>query len=97
MSIEALTPSIALYNRVKAGFIVAGTSLTAWGREHGVNASNARHCLVGSWNGPKAKDLRARIIKASGIRIPSSPGHENHSIPDQVEATEAEEFFYWGC
>ena len=60
-------PSISLHQQVKAGFVAKGTSLTAWCMSEGVHCSNAKQCLTGNWNGPKAKALRAKIIRDSGI------------------------------
>ena len=60
-------PSISLHQLVKAGFVAKGTSLTAWCMAEGVHCSNAKQCLTGNWNGPKAKALRAKIICDSGI------------------------------
>ena len=97
MSIKALKPSLGLYNQVRGGFVTHGTTLAAWCRSEGISMGNARDCLVGSWNGPKAKALRIRMIKASGMSFPSLLEAENHSSADRAEATEAEEFFYWGC
>ncbi|WP_067863652.1 hypothetical protein [Neptuniibacter marinus] len=66
-NINKLEPNQRLYKAVRGGFITAGTSLTSWCRNNGVNPSNARHCLIGSWDGPKAKELRKSLVMASGI------------------------------
>lgn len=68
MSKNAPTPGIVLHRRVRAGFIERGTSLKAWCRSEGVAYSNARDVLIGSWNGPKGKALRARIVDAAQVR-----------------------------
>jgi len=62
-------PSIYLHQLVKAGFVAKGTSLSAWCLEQGIHCSNAKQCLTGNWNGPKAKLLRSKLIKESGIEI----------------------------
>lgn len=60
-------PGKDLYRRVRAGFVLQGTSLQTWCRQHGTHASNAQRALIGSWDGPSAKDLRRRVIKAARI------------------------------
>lgn len=97
MSMPNIQPSIDLYNQVKGGLIIHGNTLNAWCRDNAVTPANARQCLIGSWDGPKAKALRARLIKASGMVIPSSSESENHSSPTQPATTGAPDFFYWGC
>ena len=62
-------PSLDLHLQVRAGFVAQGTSLKAWCREHEITPSNARDALIGRWNGPKGKALRAKVVKASGIRV----------------------------
>lgn len=59
------TPGIDLHRTVRAAFIARGTSLKAWCRENEVSFSNARDALIGRWNGPKGKAMRARIVRAS--------------------------------
>lgn len=53
--------------RVRAGFVVQGTSLTAWCKERGVKHQNARKALDEEWTGPKAKTLVAEILEAAGV------------------------------
>ncbi|MBS0212335.1 MAG: hypothetical protein JSR26_04025 [Proteobacteria bacterium] len=65
---STIEPSLALLRRVRAAFILQGTSLKGWCREHDIHLSNARNCLIGSWNGPAGKTMRQRLIKASGLR-----------------------------
>jgi len=64
---EAPAPGLDLIRQVRAGFIAQGTTLTEWCRNHQTSHTNARHALVGSWNGPKGKAMRARIAKAAGV------------------------------
>jgi hypothetical protein len=61
-------PGLDLHFRVRAGFVAQGTSLKSWCREQGITPSNARDALIGRWNGPKGIALRARLIKAAGVR-----------------------------
>jgi len=50
---------------VKAGFILKGTSLCAWCRSNGVDTGYASKALTGKQSGPKAQQLKARLIQAS--------------------------------
>lgn len=68
MNVNTILPSRELYNQVRAGFIIKGDTLSVWCRENGISPTNAKQCLMGSWDGPKAKTLRKRIIKASRIQ-----------------------------
>lgn len=52
--------------RIRAGFVVQGTSLTAWCKERGVRHQNARKALDGVWTGPKAAALVEEILQAAG-------------------------------
>ncbi|EJE8547009.1 hypothetical protein M5238_001706 [Vibrio vulnificus] len=58
---------IDLYTRVKAGFLLQGTSLNRWCVENGIHRQNAAQALKGLWNGEKSNLLKERIIVASGI------------------------------
>lgn len=70
MDILRLEPSRALYNKVRGGFIAQGISLSKWCNSNNLNVQNAHSCLIGTWNGPKAKELRAELVIASGISKP---------------------------
>lgn len=67
MNDNEFNPSTALYHQVRGGFATQGTSLSKWCSLNGSKIQNARACLVGIWNGPKGKQLRAELIIASGI------------------------------
>jgi len=69
---QIFTPSRDLYNRVRAGFVMQGISLSSWCNAHGVKQQNVLHCLVGSWDGPKSQELRRKIISDSGISSASN-------------------------
>jgi hypothetical protein len=47
------------------GFILQNSTLTTWCRENGVDPARAWRTLSGKQAGPKAIELRARIIAAS--------------------------------
>jgi hypothetical protein len=67
MNINNYEPSKGLYLKVRTGFVAQGSALGTWCRENNVNLSNARSCLIGSWDGPRGRKLREEIIVASGI------------------------------
>lgn len=71
MNVNQVSPGRDLYNRVRAGFVSQGSSLSAWCRSQGICRANAVHCLVGSWNGPKGQALREQMIVEAGICKPS--------------------------
>jgi hypothetical protein len=71
MNINNFAPGPDLYRHVRAGFITQGSTLTEWCRKKGTSPTNARSALVGAWNGPKGRALRAELIEASGIAHPS--------------------------
>lgn len=60
-------PGKELLKRVRAGFVLLGLSLGKWCHDNGVHRQNAHACLLGKWNGPKARDLRARIVREAGV------------------------------
>lgn len=57
----------ALLNRIKAGFILKGTTYNAWCEKNGVNRANATIAILGGWRGPKARKLVARVKRAAGV------------------------------
>lgn len=61
------SPGPDLVRKVRAAFVAGGTTLGRWCREQGVADQNARLALLGGWNGPKGKAMRARLIRASGL------------------------------
>jgi hypothetical protein len=67
MNINAISLGPDLYNEVRANFIRKGSSLGEWCRLNEINQTNAKACLTGTWNGPKGRDLRQRLIEASGV------------------------------
>jgi len=66
----------ALYVKVRSGFVAQDTTLSAWCKNKGINPSNAKACLMGNWDGPKAKELRQQIVEASGLSITQDNGHQ---------------------
>ncbi len=62
-------PGNHLYRAVRAGLINRGTNLNQWCIQHRIQRQNARDCLLGNWNGPKAKRLRRRLLAAAGVSL----------------------------
>jgi hypothetical protein len=64
-----IPPSRELYLKVRAAFMLQDSqSLSSWCRENNVSGQNATSALMGSWNGPKGKEVRRKLIEASGVR-----------------------------
>jgi hypothetical protein len=57
----------ALYTEVRAAFVGQGTTLNAWCLANGTRIQNVRAAFFGEWSGPKAEELRARVISAAGV------------------------------
>ncbi|MDA5312305.1 MULTISPECIES: hypothetical protein [Vibrio] len=55
------------FNALKSGFVKQGTSFSRWCLDHGLNRANTKSAILGSWNGPKACELRTEAVIASGI------------------------------
>ncbi len=62
------TPGPDLLRAVRAGFVLQGTTFSTWCGDHDISRSNARQALIGSWDGPKGRELRDRIVKAARIK-----------------------------
>lgn len=56
-----------LYLQVRVAFLTKGSSLHAWCHANQVAMPNARAAFLGTWSGPKASQLVARIMKAAGL------------------------------
>lgn len=69
MGIFAKPVSIQKFNCIKGAFIAQGISFSEWCRKNKVTPSNAKAALIGSWDGPKARVLRTKLIKESGIEL----------------------------
>lgn len=67
MSIPA--PSLDLHLKVRAAFVARGTSFKRWCIDNDIKPSNARDALIGRWNGKKGQEMRAKIVKAAGVRV----------------------------
>ncbi|MBF0622895.1 MAG: hypothetical protein HQL54_13320 [Magnetococcales bacterium] len=61
-----LKPGRDLFLKVKAAFILQDTTITQWCKANEISISGASSALIGSWNGPKGKEVRQRVYEASG-------------------------------
>lgn len=64
---QSLSLGRELVRAVRAGFVTRGTTYSAWCKKNKVNRSNCTQALTGAWDGPKARDLRSRVLRASGV------------------------------
>lgn len=62
-----------LYAAVRAGLIAKGDSLNRWCQRNGEHRQYAALSLLGAANGPKARAVRRRLIRAAGL---AAPRHE---------------------
>lgn len=56
-----------LVTRVRAAFVLQGTTLNAWCLRNGLNRQYVDLSLRFVRNGPKAKALKAKTLKAAGV------------------------------
>lgn len=57
-------PNVERNRKVRAAFVERGTSFHAWCRQNDIDPHNARKAVLGSWSGPKAQAVLARIEAA---------------------------------
>lgn len=60
---DSLTEYDREYHRVRAAFVLRGTSLGAWLAERGINRQVAYQALKGQSHGKKAREVRALILR----------------------------------
>ena len=60
-------PGRDLLVKVRGAFTFHHSSLSAWCKSQGIELSVARATLMGGWDGPKARELRKRIVSDSGL------------------------------
>jgi hypothetical protein len=61
-----IQPGPVFYD-VFLGYLRAmGTNLKEWCVPYGVTGTNAKAAATGAWNGPKARELRERMIDTVG-------------------------------
>lgn len=61
-----------LMQEVRASFILAGTTYTAWCREQGIDPSLVRQAIFGTWAGPKGRAVRAKVLGAARLQEAAS-------------------------
>ncbi len=71
LAISSTEPGEHLWNAVRAGFILQGSTLNRWCGANSIAPTWAGHALKGRRNGPATKRLRMRLIRASGLEIKS--------------------------
>jgi hypothetical protein len=57
----------SLCRKVRAAFILQGTTLAAYCRRNSIAPRGAYAALSGTWKGPKADLLRQHLVGASGV------------------------------
>jgi len=68
MSCEDLSENaLVRHRRIRAGFVMPGTTLHAWCKSNGVLRQSAEKALCGQWVGRKAEGLAERIGLAAGV------------------------------
>lgn len=61
-----LQPGPVFYAVFLGSLMVFGTNLKDWSALHGVEPNNAKMAATGSWNGPKARELRQKMVDRVG-------------------------------
>lgn len=64
----ARTDAALLIKRIRAGFLVQDTTLTDWCRAQGIHTSAVRQAIYGTWAGPKGRAIKAKVLRAAGVR-----------------------------
>lgn len=64
-----LKPGLNLLLEVKAGFVRQNSSMSRWAKDNGTHVSNVRNALLGSWDGPRGRAMRSRVVKAARIEV----------------------------
>lgn len=62
-------PGKDLHQEIRAGFVRQGTTLTAWCKKNDLRLSNVRDAIMGGWDGPKGREIRAKVAKAAGVKV----------------------------
>lgn len=71
MKIDAPDPSRELLYKIKAHFVGQGKTLAGWCRDNKIDQSHARAAVLGTWDGPKGRAVRAALAKEAGITPPN--------------------------
>lgn len=65
MNLSEVTQSEQSLTQIRSGFVAQGTSLHGWCKVNGIDTTNARRAIAGTWKGKKASALVEKIIQAS--------------------------------
>ena len=57
-----------LIAQIRAAFVLQGTSLTRWAKDNNTDPSAIRQAIYGTWAGPRGKAMRAKVLKAAGVK-----------------------------
>lgn len=63
---KSIQPGPVFYDVFTGYLRVIGTNLKEWCVPQGVTATNAKLAATGGWNGPKARELRQKMIDEVG-------------------------------
>ncbi len=61
------TPGKPLMNAVRGALIMKGTTLAHWCDANGFKRQNARLVLLGTWDGPKGRAWREKMMRDAGL------------------------------
>jgi len=64
---EAPPASLELFNRVRAGFMMQGTSLKQWCEANAIDRGTATYALKSASRDPAPAQLRKRLIEAAKV------------------------------
>lgn len=74
-------PGHSLWELIKLGLRLRGSSLVTWCEDHGVNRRVARAACLGERNGPKARRLRQRLASEARVdRLRSLGGCDDGEV-----------------
>ncbi len=62
----SLQPGPVFYDVFLGALRVFGTNLKDWSALQGVDPNNAKMAATGGWNGPKARELRDKMVQMVG-------------------------------
>ena len=62
-----LPKSLSLDKSVRCGFILRGTTLSAWSRARGISPDKAQRILVGLYKSADGDSIKLDMIRDSGV------------------------------
>lgn len=66
---EGVSPGDTLLRKVRAAFVMRGETLHSWCQNNNVDWSYAHGALTGKNDFQKARELRLRVLRASGLPV----------------------------